>query len=199
MHISFFSWIFALFALSLSGCMTQIAPLPSPSPITAIVSQTAPILGVASVKDNRQEQEVGMVGALSIAVGNDLVSYTDTVLKQHLAQLGFRVVSAPDPIALKGVNLEYVFNGKVVLVTIQDVSFGAIDALLDTGDAAITLHALVFDRNGQEIYSASHVGEHSEWIGFSFMGKTEGRIIAAAVDDAIKKLTENQSFRDAIR
>ncbi len=185
--------------LTLSACMTRFAVLPPPLVAAPTGSAAQTTLGVAPTLDKRAEQEVGMIGALRIAVGGDLTNYIDGALKKRLNELGFNAVAAPDPQSLGTAKLEYVFNGKVVQVTIESVTMGTFDAILAPADTAVTLRSKVFDRDGHELFSKTQVGQHSERVGISVSGQTEGTILATATDKALDQLIADQTFKDAVR
>jgi len=193
-------WLCAVLGLLTTGCMTQQVIIPPAPRIPNLSSRAdAPVIGMAPVKDERIEELAGSVGALKIAVGQDLLVYIDAALKKNLIETGYNVVAAPNPTELGDVALERVFNGEVITVSVVSVSFSAADSLLFPADCEVSLLTRVFDRKGALIYSQNHTGENKKVIGFSGTGKKEGKIIAAAAERAVESIFGDQKFLEVLK
>ena len=129
-------------ALAGTGCMTQYAQFPAGPELPGVGARAgSPLIGMSPVNDDRVDDHAGTVGALKIAVGPDMVSYVDQAFRRGLMDAGFAVVAAPNPAELGGVELENLFNGKVVSVSVESVSISTADAAMYPADCTVGLLA----------------------------------------------------------
>jgi hypothetical protein len=112
---------------------------------------------------------------------------------------GFNAVTAPDPASLGSTKLEYVFNGKIVQVSIESVSLGTFDAIMAPAESAASLRCRVFDRDGRELYVRNHTGQASDWLGITVSGEKEGAVVANAAASALNALVSDSAFLESIR
>jgi hypothetical protein len=88
----------AAVCLGLVGCITQRVPMPDVPSVSAYsLPADAPRVGIAPTHDKRSAKGAGLVGAVKVEVGPELVAYVHGFLRRALAERGFRVVAAPDP------------------------------------------------------------------------------------------------------
>ncbi len=186
--------------LTVTGCMTQYARLPgsASSPAVAAASD-APLIGLAQVRDSRSDDGAGMIGALGIRVGPDLIAYVQSAIKLRLRDQGFKPVDAPNPNEL-GANLSTVFNRKVLLVTVQSASISTESPLFIPADSSVTLLAEVYGSTGDLIYVRYYTKWSRKRLGLAgSSAKKQGEVIAAAVDATLDSMFADSDFLEALR
>ena len=78
-----------LLSVSLTGCMTQAAIFPD-APSFGTAEAGAPLVGLASVRDDRVDQKAGMIGALKVAAKADTMTYLEGAIKKGFVGIGLR-------------------------------------------------------------------------------------------------------------
>jgi len=186
-------------SLAATGCVSRQLRFPSLDQTPSTVdNDDGPIVGLAVVVDARPSERAGAIGSLGLTAGTDAAAYVEARTRKALQAKGFRVVTAPTPREPWGAGDRFV--GKILRLTLQSISVGSVDAFMEPTNATIKISADVFDQTGRVVYSQVFYGEKTERIGFvSNVPEVAGRIVAAALDDAIEDMLDDAGFLPAVR
>ena len=157
-------------------------------------------IGVAKVLDERGGHKVGTIGATVIFVKKELADLTTNYLIHHLnsnlrANVEQVIVTSPDEIPSEAAknNVE-----GIVLARINRLRMFSIDALMQPVEVELSLDVEVYDRNGLRVYKESFMGHHEKRIGITLVEHSTGKLVEAAVLDAMNNLVKDPGFKKSI-
>lgn len=186
-------WLPAAVMLLLAGCATQWntgfpeVPLQKPK-------SGAPIIGVAHAEDSRASQVIGMRGRYELVAGPDLGNYIERKFRNGLTDRGFDPVEALDP-ARTSLHQPY----KVVVITLQSVSFSWSGMLSGDAESTIGIAIKVYSPASKLIYSGDFTGNSSARAHTIETGVAAGDLIAPAADDVVSSAFANPRLENALR
>lgn len=183
--------------LAASSCVTRQVTFPQTAdPPSAPRADSAPTIGLALVRDDRPSHDAGYIGALKLTVGTEASSYLRTRTADALHEKGFHVVTAPSLDEVRGAR----DHARNLVLTLQSISIRSPDVVLEPTEAAAVVSAQLFDQAGTVVYSQVFYGRKTERIGFvADMPAVAGRMVAAALEDAIENMMDDAGFLPAAR
>lgn len=184
--------------LAATGCISRQLVLPSvDQPPPTVGHEDGPIVGLAVVGDVPAGERAGAIGALGLTVGPDASAYVEAQTRKALQAKGFRVLTAPTPREPWGAGDRDV--GTMLLLTLQSIHVESVDAAMEPTNATVKMSASLSDHAGKVVYAQVFYGEKTQRIGFvTNVPEVAGRILAAALDDAIEDMLADAGFLPAV-
>ncbi len=185
----------------LCGCSTQInLDFPQVAPEKPAVA--AAKVGVAPVQDSRASHVAGPLNmssdifrSVSVATGPELPDYIGNSFRNGLVKRGFDPIEAPDP-GTTALQQPY----KVLVITIQSVTFADSGLLSFDGASSLNLAVQVFSGGPKPVFAKVFNGECTEHIPAWHGGKKAvSAIIATAADRAVEAALASPDLREALR
>ncbi len=147
-------WLLLVVILCITGCSPVKLNAGFPEVALEKPPQGAPIIGVARAEDSRGDRVAGTIDTgmrnIDLLVGPELPDYIERKLRNELTRRGFAPVEAINPMKT---SLQQPY--KVVVVTLQSVSFGFPSMPWDSAEISISIAIQVYSPTRELIYASS--------------------------------------------
>ena len=179
--------------LLVSGCASIDASVPSAAALKS-PPPNAPSIILSAVKDARNTEAAGGVGAASIQLKSGFDEYIGNSFANGLSSSGYAVSSAAAKSQKPG--------AKTVVVTVESAHIASFDAIMEPAKAQVSIAVQVFGESQSPVYAHSYTGDYSETLGIHTQSGYEehaGKVFAIAADQAVNKAIADPSFQRAIK
>lgn len=157
-------------------------------------------VGVPQAVDERGTNRAGTIGAAFIQVKSELADLTTNYLINYLnTRLNLNV----ERIQMAAVqDFATIFSqhnmDRVLIVKIKRLKMFSVDALMQPVEVDLDLECEVYDPSGNLIYRQTFMGHHEKRIGISIVDKTTGKLVEAAVLDAMNNLVKDPGLKKSL-
>ena len=195
-------WALISSLLILSGCAT--VPISSgPNVYSLSKLEGAPLVVVPQVEDNRVDKKrLGTIGAASFNTESDLA---ESVTNQLLAQLhgdGFNFERSAyiDPKDINQVTEEVSSNNGAGLlyVSLEEVKLFSFDSLMQPTEVNITLHVILFDKEGNVLFDDGIQSSVSKRLGIATQGAV-AKLVEQAITQSVSDLMNQEEFSSGLK
>lgn len=190
----------AVIALLLTGCATARLSK-GPDTFELIRHENRAEVGVAKAQDERKSEGAGTIGGAFVRVKkSDLTELATNYLVQYInskVELNVVRVAMEGEASVKEIAVSHMVEG-IVLLKVKEMKLFSIEALLQPVEADLTLELIVFDSTGDQIYSRTVTGHNETRIGISIVENSTGKIVEAALKDALSQLVKDSELRAII-
>lgn len=178
----------------ISGCATAKLSR-GPDTFSLIEHSNALRVGIPRVVDERGTANIGTIGAAFIQVKGELVDLTTNYLINHLnTKMDLNVER------LKGIASapSQQPTDRVLVVRIKKLKMFSIDALMQPVEVDLDLECEVYGPGGQLIHKQAIMGHHEKRIGILIGEQTTGKLVEAAVLDAMNNLVKDPGIKESL-
>lgn len=182
-----------------TGCAT--AKLSKGPDTFSLTEHTAsPRIGIPRVVDERGTSQAGTIGAAFIQVKGELMDLTTNYLVNHLntkLNLNIERIKAQTPQDIASASSERSMD-RVLIVRIKKLKIFSMDALMQPVEVDLDLAYEVYDMSGKLIHQQEVLGHHEKRLGISVVDKATGKLVEAAVLDAMKNLVKDPGLKKSL-
>jgi len=152
------------------------------------------------VVDERGTANAGTIGAAFIQVKGELVDLVTNYLINHLnTKMDLNVERLKTATAQDIASASSVYHtDRVLVVRIKRLKMFSMDALMQPVEIDLDLECEVYDPDGKLIYQQTIMGRNEKRIGISIVDKTTGKLVEAAVLDAMNNLVKDSGLKKSL-
>ena len=189
----------AFLGVFISGCAS--AKLSRGPDTFSLIEHTNSLrVGVPKAHDERGTNRAGTIGAAFIQVKSELVDLTTNYLIHYLnTKLDLNVERIPMTGAKDRVSTPSPHNmDRVLILRIKRLKMFSMDALMQPVEVDLDLECEVYDSDDHLVYRQTIMGHHEKRIGISIVDKTTGKLVEAAVLDAMNNLVKDPGLKKSL-
>lgn len=195
-------WAFISSLLISAGCAT--IPISSgPNVYSLSKLEGAPLVVVPQVEDNRVDKKrLGTIGAAGFNTKSDLA---ESITNQLLAQLhgegfNFERSSYVDPKDISQIMEEISSNqgAGLLYVSLEEIKLFSFDSLMQPTEVNVTLHAILFDKEGNVLFDDGIQSSVSKRLGIATQGSV-AKLVEQAMTQSVNDLMNQEEFSNGLK